>query len=73
MAVGITKEQQTGLECGKWVAPHYQSDKEKPTFLEDLNKRCSFIVRVAGIVRAMVMSKGRQTGLEDGKEVAPQG
>ena len=38
MAVGITKEQQTGLECGKWGAPHNQSDKEKPTFLEDLNK-----------------------------------
>ena len=70
MATGFTKDQQTGLECGKWVTPHNQSDKEKQTFLEDL-KRWFLIVRMAVIVRDLVMSKGKQTGLEDGKEVAP--
>ena len=38
MAIGITKEQQTGLECGKWVTPHNQSGKEKQTCLEYLKK-----------------------------------
>ena len=38
MAIGITQEQHTGLERGKWVTPDSQSDKEKQTFLEDLKK-----------------------------------
>ena len=37
-ASGITKEEQPGLECGTWVTLHYQSDKERQTFLEDLKQ-----------------------------------
>ena len=54
MASGITKEKQTGLECGKCMTKHNQSDNGKEKFLEDSKKK-------AGIVRAMVMSNKKQT------------
>ena len=69
-AIGITEEKQTGLEYGKCVTPHNHNDERKQTFLEDL-KKVPLIVRVAGTVRAMVMSKGKQAGLKYGKDLAP--
>ena len=72
MAVGITKEQQTGLECWKEVAPHNQSamvmTKGKQTISEngrEVNlhnqRERDCIVRATRTVRATVITKEKQT------------